>query len=1257
MQRLWRTLEVAAWAAFFALAAAVLVLRYAVLPHIERLRPEIVERISAIVGHRVTIGGIEAQWLGLRPQVNLTDVRIYDAEGREALVLPSVENILSWRSLAHGTLSLYALRIDGPRLVVRRDSAGALYVAGFRLVATPGEPGLSDWLSAQRDIEVRNAELEWRDERRGAPPLVLSAINLRLDSDGKHHQLGFAARLPEDLGTSVEVRAKLAAGDIDDLRGWNGRAYVQVGYTDVAGWRPWLDYPVDVQRGKASLRAWLSVAAGTPGDATVDIALAGLRTTLAADLPALELGSAVGRLTARREGERYQVGTRHLTLAPASGAPLPPLDFDVTWQPAGGVLSASALELAPLAHLGEALPLPAEFRVAAHELAPRGRLADLRYEWQGPLVAPTHYQARSRFVDLGVKARETLPGFAQLAGTLEASEAGGRLQVDARGAEVELPRVFPDPRLAFDVLAGELAWKRDGASLSIDVPSLTFTNADLSGNAFGSYVYDGAGPGKIDLSAVLSRADAKSLPHYLPLGAVMGDMTREWLVKAILAGEATKVELRLKGDLRAFPFVDPAKGDFSVTARVRNGMLEYVPGWPRIDDIEAELSFQRNRMDIVGKSGTILGTAVHDVKVSIPDLRSRAPRVLVSGQAHGATAKFLQFLQASPLRASAGRFTEAMRASGDGKLRLELELPLTDLRATKVAGQYDLAGDELTLARDLPPLTQAQGTLAFTESTLTLRDVRARAFGGPVTIGGGTRRGTGAMEFIARGEAQPAQLGPLLDDSLRRFLSGSAAYVATVTLREGLQRVSVESQLRGVAAALPAPFAKAAPDALPLRVDFVPSDAGARDRMAVWLGRLAAADVRRERVGDTMQVQRAALSLSPAAHAVRLPEKGVLIYGSAAALDFDGWRAVFAGGAGSGRSPLPVSVELKAARVDLLGKRLQNVAVRGNGEAAGWSAVVDADELAGQLSYRAEGAGRLVARLLHLSIPPVTPGSTASAPLRAKELPALDVAAERFNLRGKDLGRLELVTVPDGTDWRIDKLSLSSADATLDAKGRWRAGQATDLDFSLHAADAGKFLARVGYSDTVLGGKAELAGSLTWAAEPSRIDYPSLTGELKLTAEDGQFLEIDPGLGKLISLMNLQALPRRIALDFRDVFSKGFRFDRIDAVSAVDHGVMDIRRFRMRGPAAEVAMSGRVDVAQETQMLKVRVVPSLGGSASTAVAIVNPVAGVAAALAQQVLKNPLGQLFAHEFEVSGSWADPKVDKIIVVPPPMESATQ
>src|SRR6266850_4137465 len=195
MKRLARALEVLAWTAFFGLAAALLGLRYWVLPEVERYREDIVALVAATVGQPVKIGRIEAAWLGLRPQINLADVRIYDAEGREALVLPSVENILSWRSLAYRELRLHSLVIDGPRLSVRRDASGALYVAGIKLAQAGGNGGFSDWLLAQGEIEIRNAEIEWRDEKRGAPPLALSAVNLRLRSDAEHHSLGLSARL------------------------------------------------------------------------------------------------------------------------------------------------------------------------------------------------------------------------------------------------------------------------------------------------------------------------------------------------------------------------------------------------------------------------------------------------------------------------------------------------------------------------------------------------------------------------------------------------------------------------------------------------------------------------------------------------------------------------------------------------------------------------------------------------------------------------------------------------------------------------------------------------------------------------------------------------------------------------------------------------------------------------------------------------------------------------------------------------------
>jgi uncharacterized protein (TIGR02099 family) len=1254
MMRLWRTLEALAWALFFALAAGVLVLRYGLLPQIERYRPQIVERVAATVGQPVKIGRIEAEWLGLRPQINLADVRIYDAQGREALVLPSVENILSWRSLLRGELRLHALRIDGPRLSVRRDASGALYVAGAKLAAEGAEHGIGEWLLGQAEIEVRGAEIEWLDEQRGAPPLALSVRNLRLRNEEQRHLFGLSARPPSALGSSLEVRAELAHD-----AGWSGRVYAELGYTDLAAWRQWLDYPIDVERGQGALRIWAVLEASRVREVNAQLALADVAARLRAELPELELAALSGRLRARALAQGYAVDVSRLVLTPQGTAALPPLDFQFTWnsEAENGAVAAKALELAPFAHFAGSLPLPAELRRFAAEMQPRGRLTDARFEWQGAGASPARYRMRAAFAELGVKARDAIPGFAGLAGTLEANESGGRLDLQARDAQLELPRVFPEPRLAFDALSGELRWRRDGGATSVEVPTLTFSNADLSGNAFGSYVYGGEGPGAIDLSAVFNRADARHLARYLPLATVMGEKPRAWLVNAIVAGQASDVQLRLQGDLRDFPFVDPAKGTFRVSARVHDGELLYASGWPAIDGIEADLVFERSRMEIRGRSGAILGAKLQEVRVSIPTIGSPGAHVLVSGEAQGPTAEFLRFIASSPLRTSAGRFTAPMSASGDGRLRLRLDLPLAELRSTKVAGDYELSGGDLALSAALPPLRQASGHLVFTQSTFAAREVRANVFGGAVTISGGTRPG-GALEFVARGDAQPAALGALLDHPLRRYLDGSASYVANVSLRDGLRRVVVESSLRGIASTLPPPLEKAAGEARPLRVEFVPLEGGKRERISVAVARTLAAELHRRRERDGMKLQRAALWLTPTAgQSIRIPDAGILVYGSLAALDVDPWRALDAGGGPA----LPISVEVRIGRLAFHDRQVHNLALKATSDAAGWSAVIDADEIAGRLSYQAKGNGQLVARLLHLSVPRAS-GDAKPAEgrngLSAKpaDLPDVDFAAERFSLRGKELGRVELAAQRDGSDWRVDKLTAATPEASLRANGRWRDGAAasSELDFTVEASDGGRFLERLGYRGMVSGAKSRLGGSLRWQGDPAAIDYASLSGELKMSAEEGEFLEIEPGLGKLISLMNLQALPRRITLDFRDVFSKGFRFDHIDAASRLDNGVMQLREFRMRGPAAEVAMSGEVDLAQETQNLKVRVVPSLGGSASTVLGIVNPVAGVAAALAQQVLKNPLGQIFAHEFEVTGGWADPKVVKLTVVPVPNEA---
>jgi uncharacterized protein YhdP len=311
----------------------------------------------------------------------------------------------------------------------------------------------------------------------------------------------------------------------------------------------------------------------------------------------------------------------------------------------------------------------------------------------------------------------------------------------------------------------------------------------------------------------------------------------------------------------------------------------------------------------------------------------------------------------------------------------------------------------------------------------------------------------------------------------------------------------------------------------------------------------------------------------------------------------------------------------------------------------GWNASVSARELDGTLIWQPKGRGRIIARLKHFTVPE----SVADAPVSESaggELPALDIAAEDFVLRDKKLGRLELSAVNEARDWRIEKLVLASADGTLTASGLWQSWAtrpSVSMNVKLEASDAGKFLSRLGYPGTLQGGTATLEGKVGWVGSPQSIDYPTLTGEVKLNAGKGQFLRADPGIAKLLGILSLQSW---LTLDFREFLGEGFAFERISSNARITRGILSTEDFSMSGKAAQVSMSGTVDLAQETQKLKVRVVPVVGGSFSSVLAVLaNPVWGLGSLVLQRVLKDPLGRIFAFEYAVSGTWSDPKVEPL------------
>ena len=163
---------------------------------------------------------------------------------------------------------------------------------------------------------------------------------------------------------------------------------------------------------------------------------------------------------------------------------------------------------------------------------------------------------------------------------------------------------------------------------------------------------------------------------------------------------------------------------------------------------------------------------------------------------------------------------------------------------------------------------------------------------------------------------------------------------------------------------------------------------------------------------------------------------------------------------------------------------------------------------------------------------------------------------------------------------------------------------------------------------------------------PHYAGYPSLSGNFNVGVEDGQFLKAEPGIAKLLGVLSLQSLPRRLVLDFRDVFTDGFSFDFLRGDVAIEQGIARTNNLQMKGVNAAVLMEGQADIAKETQAIKVVVVPEINaGSASLIASIVNPVVGLSTFLAQAILRRPLMEAATQEFWIDGTWVDPRVTKV------------
>ncbi len=798
-------------------------------------------------------------------------------------------------------------------------------------------------------------------------------------------------------------------------------------------------------------------------------------------------------------------------------------------------LRANRLALGDLSRLAALIPLPQSWQNAVHHAAARGALENLEADWDDPVTATSAFQVRTDFSQLGLTLDGPAPAndpasqdrhrpqprplpalqergtssaqrpvaprryaFDNLSGNVDAGrETGstehGTLRIDSAGVALHADKVLVAPHITFDRLTATLRWRNtpnapQGQGLQIDLDSLRAENGDLAFDASGRYrAQDPAAP--LDLRGRIRRARVAGVAQYLPI--VLRSASRRWLTGALRDGQVTGGSFHLQGDPRKFPFADPQTGDFQASLRVAGGRIDIDPvfpgaparvHWPAISGIDAEVTFDRNRLTVRAAHAQASGYPLTDITARVSPMEHPGAHLLIDGQGAGDLHDLLRYVGASPVDVRTGGWLATSRGSGPTRLDVHLDIPLADPKQTQVAGAVDFQGDTLTLVPGLAPFTALAGHLAFTARTARLTDMHAGFLGGTATIAGDTLP-DGTLVVHGAGTATPRGARPQVPTTfLRRIVDhteGEFRYAATVTVRHGRLGYRVDSDLVGLKMDLPAPLRKDAATPLPLHIESTPAaapsgamQAARQDFLRVRLGTLVDAALYEVHAptagaapgtGMTTRIDRGAIGIGTPAVA---PRTGVTLRIDQDQLDIDRWRAIAAPPAAGAKkesagaeaeSAAALSaqdlawldtIRLRARQIQFAGRSLADVTLTARrDDGVGWAADLVSDQAAGSLHWlgsgRGETEGRLTARLTRLAIPAGQQEQVSNLLDAApRDFPALDIIADRFQLGDHRLGRLELTAKNIGAGnrntWILERFVLINRDGRITANGQWQ---------------------------------------------------------------------------------------------------------------------------------------------------------------------------------------------------------------------------
>ncbi|OQX13221.1 MAG: hypothetical protein BWK73_12580 [Thiothrix lacustris] len=883
---------------------------------------------------------------------------------------------------------------------------------------------------------------------------------------------------------------------------------------------------------------------------------------------------------------------------------------------------------------------------------------------------PLHISGEGEIQHLGWTGNAQTPALHGVNATFTAANEGGRVTVKVNDSELNYPQWF-DKTLPLDFLAADLDWQVKADGWHWHLSHLQADNPDLTVQGTGTLVLPTQQPPAVDLKMTFAtRRTLDNVRDYIP--AILPDNTKRWLKTAIVNGNVPKGEFVLRGNPADFPFQQNA-GLFDIRFDIENGILAYLPEWPVANDVTGELHFHNADMNATVHSARIMDLAVTGGTVAIPDMHTTDTHLLLDLKTQGDLQAHMNYLQDAPIGRQLRDFMRVAEFAGKSALHLKLDVPLkqTTLEQQGVAvdGVVNLQGNRFAIPAYEQVFSELQGDVHFDQHGVTVTGASGQYRKQPLKLSARTDKAKGIITVDLQQQQQPAVFLPASLASLRDYLNGTAlvdtrlelpAFGANTTTGQTLTRlkVSARSQLQGVAITLPPPFGKAAAEARELKVDVdLPFDSAKPWQAVVKLGQHLKVQARLPHKGK----QATAIGIGLGGKSVNLPASGVYVGGELEELDLLAWQGLgMLGGTGSTSTALPAEfqADLSIGQLRLgqqsFGKATVNVK---GGDIL--KAHVRADNLQANahLPLKAIASGRVNIDAQRLDLDQLGAQLPTGKATAGKGLAPLDFPAMRFTCTDCRKGDFPLESISLSLIKSRDALLIEQFDIRHPlmvfsaSEGRWYTAadgtSHTELTAKATVTEPGKLLAKPGKVAALQGGALTADARLRWQGAPFSFALANLNGELQAKLGKGSLTDVDPGLGRLLGLLDAQRLPTRLALDFHDMTVKGVAFDAITGSFRLEQGVLKTHDTLIEAAAMVAGIEGSLDLNRKTLNHTVTVVPNLRSTLPVVGVAVGGIGGGAAMLLWNSLteKSAAHQVQAAgglRYRVTGSWDAPEI---------------